>query len=182
MSIDSPAVQSESFPYKGTITREQFSLVQRMLLPWWGTMRLTTLWIVIGALVFAVGDHIVTGTLLLEALSSLFWATAMIVYVWGLTTYVRHRQWRRVNATQQDITGNLGKAGIEWNTPMITAKFPWSKIVKIRQHPEMLLIFYSSNCAFYVPKHFFATETAWSEANALALRQLPSKSKRIQGS
>jgi len=64
---------------------------------------------------------------------------------------------------------------------MTTAKFPWSKLVKIRRHPEMLLVFYSANCAFYIPRHFFATEAAWNQANALALRALPVQSKRTSG-
>jgi hypothetical protein len=174
MSIDSLATQSELHRFGGTITREQFSLVQRLLLPWWGSMRFTALCIVIVAPLLNAGLGILNGISLEEFIFSMMWALAMIVFVWALVKFSLRRQWTMIQTTQPQITGNLNVNGLEWNTPM-TTKFPWSKLVKIRQHPEMLLIFYSPKCAFYMPKQFFATESAWNEANAFALRQLHAK-------
>lgn len=175
MSTNTATIQDDSFPFKGSITREQFSLVQRLLLPWWGTTRVSMLWMVIGTLVIGVQDCLVNGTSPLEAFFSLAWTPVLIVFTAGLTAWGRQLQWRQVSANAQEITGNLGDAGIEWNTPMTSAKFPWSKLVKVRQHREMLLIFYNSRCAFYVPRNFFADEATWQAANALALERLPPK-------
>jgi hypothetical protein len=181
MSINTASEQVPVFPFAGAITRKQFFLVQRLLLPWWGTMPVTALMLVCCAWMVDAGGNDPTDTPMIKLLSTLIWAAGMILLVWGIVTFARRRQWRQVEATQQEIRGTIGEAGLEWSTPMTTSKFPWSKIIKVRQHPEMLLMFYSANCAFYVPKRFFATETAWNEANALALRQLPASSKRIRG-
>nr|WP_267877712.1 YcxB family protein [Duganella guangzhouensis] len=78
---------------------------------------------------------------------------------------MRARQWRQLQASDQhQITGNISEQGLEWNTPMTSTRLPWQKIIKVRQHPDMLLLFYSANCALYLPKSFFASEQAWNEA------------------
>lgn len=177
MPIDPSAPQQEVIAFAGAITRTQFALVQRLLLPWWGAMYVTAATIVIAALVFDVAGGGATGSTLGWLITNLLWSAVMFGFVWGLTMFSRHRQWRHVRAAQQEITGTIGAEGLEWNTPMTTAKYPWSKIVKLRQHPEMLLLFYSANCAFYAPRAFFATEAAWTEANALAARRFPAKAQ-----
>ena len=141
---------------------------------------MTALCVVAGALIFNVGGTEENNDPLVDALANVLFAVGMIVFIWGVTSVGRYRQWRQVKADQQGITGSIGDTGLEWNTPMTTAKFPWSKLVKVRQHPDMLLVFYNARCAFYLPKSFFATETEWSEANALALRRLPAKPKRVR--
>ncbi|MFL6658271.1 MAG: YcxB family protein [Massilia sp.] len=134
---------------------------------------MTAIWIVGCFLVFTVGLRRPTDTPLEAILASLIMSSVLILFVWRLGTFARNRQWRQLEAMQQTVTGKLGTDGLEWNTPMTSANFPWPKIVKIRRHPEMLLLFYSARCAFYLPRTFFATEAAWNEANALAIRQMP---------
>jgi hypothetical protein len=181
MLINTVSEQVPLFPFAGAITRDHFFLVQRLSLPWWGTMPVTALSIIVCAWMLDAGGNDSAGPPLVKLLSTLIWASAMIVLLWGVVTFARRRQWRQVQATQQEIRGSIGEAGLEWSTPMTTAKFPWSKIIKVRQHPEMLLMFYSARCAFYVPKRFFANEAAWNDANAFVLRQLPASAQRIRG-
>jgi hypothetical protein len=177
MPTETPALHHEAIPFAGALTREQFSLVQRLLLPWWGSMWITSLFIFVLALMFNLAGE-AGATLLVNTLANLLWAAAMSVFVWVMTSLVRYRQWRRIKAMKQTVAGRIGETGIEWNTPMTTATFPWPKIVKLRQHPDMLLFFYSARCAFYVPRTFFATETAWRDANELALRSFSARSRR----
>lgn len=173
MATDYTAAEAAFLTFGGKVTKEQFSLIQRLLLPWWGTMRMTTIVFVTGALVFALGDHIVTGTPLFDALFILVWVAVLLLYVWGLITFSRSRQWRLIKTTHHDVTGTIGEGGLEWNTSISASALPWSKIVKVRRHPEMLLLFYHAKCAFYIPRNFFASEMAWSEANLLITRHFP---------
>jgi hypothetical protein len=175
MSIDSTAVQQEHISFSGTVTREQYLLVHRLLLAGWRSLPAMGLYVVIIAQIFDLGIHDASETQLQGILANLWGAVGLFVLMWGTTVFARRRQWRKMDATQRDITGSIGEAGIEWSTPMTTARFPWSKLVKVRQHREMLLIFYNASCALYAPKQFFATETEWREANALALRRLSAK-------
>lgn len=98
-------------------------------------------------------------------------ALPLIILLYGFVALISRMQWRRVAAMQQEINGAIGDAGVAWNTSMTTANFPWAKIVKVHQHPDMLLLFYSGQCAFYVPKRFFSTDSAWQDACALAVRR-----------
>lgn len=175
MSVESPVARFETLHFAGTVTRDQFSLVQRLLLPWWGEMKMTALCIVIVALIFEVGVSATTDTPLVRVLAALFWSGPMIVLVWGVTKFARYRQWVRTESIVRDITGSIGDGGVQWNTTMTTASYPWSKIIKVRQHPDLLLLFYSGQCAFYFPRQFFASDSAWSDANALAMRHFNAK-------
>ncbi len=175
-------VSDSSIPFSGRITRQQFSLVQRMMSPWWGTMSMTVLWTVSAALAYALGDHLLADTGPLVALRSLGWAMALLIIVWIATTSAHNQQWNQTIRSQPVVAGRVGEAGLEWNTPLSAVMYPWSRIAKIIQHPEMLLIFHSEKCAFYISKPFFTSETAWSEANALALRHLPLEATGIKSS
>jgi hypothetical protein len=175
MSNVSAVAQTKPIPFGGTITREQFSLVQRMLLPWWGSMRMTAIWIVSCVVVATIGLRGPTGSSVLVTLTSILIAAVLIVFVWRLTKMTRDRQWRQVEATQQGITGSLSDAGLEWHAAKGTAHFAWSDINKVRQHPHMLLLHCAGNAANYLPKTFFASDSEWNAANAFALRQVAGK-------
>jgi hypothetical protein len=194
MTTVQPPAGQERIPFAGQLTRKEFFLIQRMLLPWWGTMWATSGWFMAAALVYALVDN--AGLFRFEApqhwyfapatwaivlvvgflFSPMTWvATALVVWVWILTTFVKHRQWWRMKREPQVITGSIGADNLQWHTAMTTSTYPWASIVKVKHAPGMLLLFYNARCAFYLPAQFFATEAAWHEAHTLALRYCPAK-------
>ena len=195
MSID-PAVIGNNVPFSGALTRSQFMLVQKLLLPWWASKWMRLLWLVLLYVCLADDTSADVATaggpsshaanisaitwIFLFVLRILFspgtWSLAILICVtWGATTWIRHRQWRRIEAAHTEVSGHIGDNGIAWNTPLTTANYPCANLTRVRQHPEMLLVFYSPRCAFYLPKNFFRSEAAWGDANALALRHDPRK-------
>ena len=187
------AAPDDAIAFHGALTRSQFALVQRLLLPWWGAMWVTSLWVLLAVVMYQVlGDanpaaHLQPGVTLTPltwailtvvglVVSPLTWVTVLtLAIMWAITAFGRRRQWRDAENTHHIIMGSIGTAGLAWNTAMTTANFPWPKLTHMRQHPDMLLIFYSRRCAFYLPKAFFASEAAWHDANALALQQFSGK-------
>jgi hypothetical protein len=161
----------DPFSFRGTITRDQFTLVHRLMTPWWGTVKSTPLWIFVFMLISNLTIRDGADSILTTFIASLLLAVPLTMLAWLIALLGRHRQWHRLSVDQREITGTIGEAGLEWNTPVTTATYPWSKIVKIRQHPDMLLIYYSARCAFYLPKNFFTSEADWNKANALGVRQ-----------
>lgn len=155
---DTAAPSTISIPFKGMVTSAEFARMQRLVAPWWASRTMTALCLLFVCVIF-YGWF--TGVLVALPVIALFFAAL------SLASRV---QGRRGAALQQEINGTISDAGVGWNTAMTTANFPWAKILKVRQHPDMLLLFYSSMCAFYMPKRFFATESAWQEACALAAR------------
>lgn len=170
MPADEILIQSAAIPFNGTLNRQQFLLLQQIMLPWWGTMTVTTAATLAVACVFAIVEYKVNGAPLLDSLSAFAWAAVLLLYVWALTAYARRRQWRNIQAAQQEIAGSIGNDSLQWNTQLSKSTLPWPQAKQIRQHPQMLLVYYSDTCAFYWPKDFFDTELAWNEANAIAAR------------
>lgn len=145
-------------PFRGMVTAAEFARIQRLVTPWWASWPITALLILLTCVYL---EGWIVGILL---------AVPITVAVCGFVVLIGRLQGRRHAALQQEISGVISDVGVGWNTTMTTANYPWSKIVKIRQHSDMLLLFYSGRCAFYMPKHFFATEATWDDAFALALR------------
>lgn len=194
MTIVQVPAKSVRIPFAGQLTGKQFFLVQRMLLPWWGTMGATSAWFMAAALVYSLIDNPgyfrfvapphwylapMTWAIVLAVgfvFSPITWiAAAVLVWVWMLTTLARHRCWWRMKRDPQTVTGSIGNDNLEWNTAMTTSTYPWARIIKVRHGPDMLLLFYNARCAFYLPKQFFETDVAWRDANALAMRCCPGK-------
>jgi hypothetical protein len=148
-----------SIPFKGMLTGTEFARMQRLVAPWWASPLMTGLWILFACVYF---EGWIAGVLV---------ALPVIILLYAAVALVSRVQGRRVAKLQQEINGTIGDAGVGWNTAMTTANFPWQKIVKVRKHTDVLLLFYSSRCAFYMPKRFFSTDSAWQDACALAVRR-----------
>jgi hypothetical protein len=148
-----------AIPFKGMVTGAEFARVQRLMVPWWASPQMTALWILFSCVYF---EGWIVGALV---------ALPVIILVCAAVALISRAQWRRVAALQQEINGTIGDAGVGWNTAMTTANFPWQKIVKVNEHPDLLLLFYSGRCAFYMPKRFFSSDSAWQNACALAVRR-----------
>lgn len=148
-----------SIPFKGTATGAEFARMQRLVVPWWASRTMTGL-LILFTCVYLEGW--VDGVLI---------ALPAIIFVYAAVAGISRMQWRRVDALRQEINGSIGDGGVCWNTAMTTANFPWAKIVKVKRHPDLLLLFYSDRCAFYVPKRFFSTDSAWQDACTLAVRR-----------
>lgn len=157
-TTNTAAPLTNSIPFKGMVTSAEFARMQRLVAPWWASRPMTALYLLLVCVNF-YGWF--TGILV---------ALPVIAVFFTVLAVASRVQGRRGAALQQEINGTISDDGVGWNTAMTTANFPWTKVVKVRQHPEMLLVFYSSMCAFYMPKRFFATESAWQEACALAVR------------
>lgn len=145
-------------PFKGMATGAEFARMQRLVAPWWASRPMTGLWILFTCVYL---EGWVDGALI---------ALPVIILLYAVVALISRMQGRQVAAIQQEIDGTISDAGVCWNTTMTKANFPWAKIVKVRRHPDLLLLFYSSRCAFYVPKRFFSTDSAWQDACALAVR------------
>lgn len=81
-----------------------------------------------------------------------------------LTVYVRKRAWRNLADTQGVISGDLSSRGITWKTSHSLTEYEWGDILKLKQGNNMLALFYSKRCAFYLPRSFFNTEEEWGRA------------------
>jgi hypothetical protein len=155
---DSTAQSTSSVHFQGMVTAAEFARMQRLVTPWWASWPITALLLLLTCVYL---EGWIVGVLV---------ALPVIAVVCGLVALITRVQGRRHAALLQEINGTISDVGVGWNTAMTTANFPWSKIVKVRQHSDMLLLFYSGRCAFYMPKRFFSTESAWESASALALR------------
>ncbi len=153
------APSTNSIPFKGVVTSAEFARMQRLVAPWWASRPMTAFYLLLVCVNF-YGWF--TGILVAFPVIAVFFT------VLALASRV---QGRRGAALQQEINGTISDEGVGWNTAMTMANFPWTKVVKVRQRPDMLLVFYSRMCAFYIPKRFFATESAWQEACALTVRR-----------
>jgi hypothetical protein len=150
---------TNSIPFKGVVTSAEFARMQRLVVPWWASRPMTAFYL----LLLCVNFY--------GWLTGILMAFPVIAVYFTLLAVASRVQGRRGAALQQEINGTISDEGVCWNTAMTSANFPWTKVVKVRQHPGMLLVFYSRMCAFYMPKRFFATESAWQEACALAVRR-----------
>ena len=148
-----------SIPFNGMVTGAEFARMQRLVAPWWASRPMTALWVLF---TFVLFEGWTTGLII---------AIPVIILVYIAVALISGVQWRQVTALQQEITGTIGDSSVGWNTAMTTANFPWTKILKVHQHADMLLLFYSGRCAFYIPKRFFSTESAWQDACSLAIRR-----------
>lgn len=141
------------------LTGAEFARLQRLVAPWWASQLMTGLWILFTCVYL---EGWITGVLI---------ALPMLILVYAAVALTSRVQWRRVVALQQEINGTISDEGVGWNTALTSANFPWQKIVKVQQHTDMLLLFYSARCAFYMPKRFFSTDSAWQDACALAVQR-----------
>lgn len=164
-------VQDASIPFAGLPTRTLYAEVRRKMMPWWASPRITVPFMVIVMWYMNGGFASFQADLVFGVILNVLGTGVIIAFFWGLTTFLGRRQWKQVQALHGEIAGQIGVEGLTWSTPFTTNKFPWSKLVKVRHHPELLLFFYTANCAFYVPKAFFNTEAAWNDAYALASEQ-----------
>jgi hypothetical protein len=144
--------------FRGKMTAAEFARVQRLMAPWWASPQMTSVWILFSSVYF---EGWIAGALI---------ALPVIILVYVAVALISRVQGRRVAALQQEINGTISEAGVGWITAMTTADFPWTKIVKVKEHPDLMLLFYSSRCAFYMPKRFFSSDSAWQDACALAVR------------
>jgi hypothetical protein len=157
-TLDKIATSATSISFRGTLTGAEFARVQRLMVPWWTSPQMTSLWILSSCVYF---EGWIAGALV---------ALPVIILLQVAVALISRVQGRRVAALQQEIDGTIGDGGVGWNTAMTTANFPWAKILRVKEHPDVLLLFYSGRCAFYMPKRFFSSDSAWQDACALAVR------------
>lgn len=100
-----------------------------------------------------------------EAIWDLLFAGFMVIAIWAATFYLHTRAWKAQDALHGEITGTVGEQGIAWSTATTSSQFPWEKILKSKQLPDMTLAFYTPRCAFYFPRDFFASDEDWRQFN-----------------
>jgi YcxB-like protein len=152
--------------FRGMLTKKQFSTMQKALLPKWAR------WYVIlpgyfYVFLFSTYDW---RTLLkhpLWAVPDLLIAVVGLMCTWGLIVYLSGRAWKTTTNLQGEIHGQVNESGIEWNTAISSSKFPWAKLLRVKETEQMLLVLYTPRCAFYFPRNFFASDDEW-----LALKNL----------
>jgi hypothetical protein len=158
-------------PFGGTLSFAQFDRIQQVLLPWW--MRK---WVVIPFVLYAsiFGDRewqVVFGNPVVW-MAGLFVGAVILLVMWGLVRFARRRAWKQVVALNGAISGSAGVEGIDWNTALTQARFPWTKFIKLRKRSDLVLLYYLPRCALYFPRAFFGSEEAWTAFGALADAQL----------
>lgn len=156
--------------FGGTLSFAQFDRIQQVLLPWW--MRK---WVVIPFVMYATvfGDRewqVVFDDPVVW-MAGLFVGTVILLVMWGLVRFTRRRTWKRVVALNGAISGSAGPDGIDWNTELTQARMPWTKFIKLRKRPDLLLLYYMPGCALYFPRAFFGSDEAWAAFCALAEAQ-----------
>ncbi|MES3002486.1 MAG: YcxB family protein [Pseudomonadota bacterium] len=87
--------------------------------------------------------------------------------VWGAKALGLHLAWRNNQKYQDEVNGYADAIGIEWNAVYSSTRFPWAKLRRAKQVPEMSLVYYSRNCAFYFPRQFFRTAEDWDAFQTL---------------
>lgn len=152
--------------FRGTVTSKQFSSIQQALLPWWARAYVVAPCIVY-VFIFA-GKNLQTMLANpIEIIANLLTASFVLLVSWAMIAYGRKRAWRMNNEVHGEISGSLSDAGVEWNTAFTSTNYPWAKLIKMRESPQMILLFYSARCAFYFPRHFFSTEDEWQAARSM---------------
>jgi hypothetical protein len=149
-------------PFGGALTFRRFDGLQKAMLPWW-LRAYVTVPCVIYLFVFNEPDVTFMNILL---------ALAVLLLLWGMTHFGRRRAWKQVVGLQGDIAGGVGEDGVRWDTNISKASFPWTKFIKLRERPGMLLLYYAPRCALYFPRDFFGSEEHWTAFRALAARKL----------
>lgn len=155
-----------NIPFGGAISKDQFALLQRSLVRWWmGPI----VWVPMLVYVFVFMGNDLNRLIARPsiALPDVLGVVLLLLLYWACTVVGKSFAWRRNQKFQPEIRGTVGEAGIEWNGSFTSTKLPWTKLVRAKEVPGMVLVFYSWNCAFYFPRHFFATEEHWTAFKSL---------------
>ena len=136
--------------FKGTVTRSQFFLAQRLLLPWWAVYVLVVS-IIYLFVSFGVG-WIVAFQHSPAAFSDISLAALIILVYWCAFRYSMHRAWKKNLELHGEVSGLLNDAGIEWNKSISSTKFPWNKLWYFKEVPKMIVVFYSGDADFIFRK------------------------------
>jgi hypothetical protein len=157
---------SPSLPitFSGSVSREEFSRVNSLLLPRW--MRwyffvpcVVYLFVSIGVGWTAALHHP------LAAAPDLAVAALVLAAAAAITIYLRSKNWRSVTSLTGKVHGAATVSGIEWNTDNTSARFAWEKLVKVRRARDLTLVFFAPRCAFYFPRSFFESDDSWKQFN-----------------
>lgn len=150
--------------FSGSVSREEFSRVNSLLLPRW--MRWYFLVPCVIYLFVSIG---VGWTVALHhpsaAAPDLALAGLLLAIAAALTIYLRSRNWRSVTSFTGRVHGAATVSGIEWNTDNSSTRFSWEKLVKVRRARDLTLVFYAPGCAFYFPRAFFESDDSWKQFN-----------------
>ena len=149
-----------SLAFAGTVSRGEFDRIQSMLLPKWARW-----YVFYPALAAVFCAFSLPGAKLSDLLVDLVIVVLFPLAMLGVTRRARSRAWRQMQRLGGAVQGVITSEGIEWNTVNTASAFAWSKIVRVAQADGMTLAFYTPRCAFYFPRSFFASESAWSEFN-----------------
>jgi len=169
----SPQPAHTETPFRGQTSWPQFRQVQSALLPWWARPYVTAAAMTYLMVSLGVGWSAALSSPA-EAVWDLLFAGFTVIAIWAGTFYLHSRAWKAHNALHGDITGTVGEKGIEWSTAITSSSFPWEKILKFKQLPDMTLAFYSSRCALYFPRSFFSSEEDWRHFNDTVSRHVKS--------
>jgi hypothetical protein len=157
--------------FGGTVTCKRFNEVQQALLPWWSRP-----YVIFPALVFLligvdrswsqiVGDPVAT-------LVSVVWAVLLMLALRVMTAIGWRRSWRKIVELHGRVSGVVSDSEVRWVTGIGSATLSWNQILKARERPGVVLLFYSPRCALYFPREFFETEGEWSAFRALVAAKL----------
>jgi YcxB-like protein len=154
-------LDAKTIAFGGQITREQFTLLQNSLIPWWFKTYLFGLGFFLFMVTFGTGWSLAIQSPI-KIIPEFLMTLMMLLFIWGSLSYKRNRLWKETYKLHGNVVnGKISDIEIDWNTEISSVKFPWNKFLYFKEIPDMILIFYMPQCCLYFPKSFFSSEYVW---------------------
>jgi hypothetical protein len=142
MRTANPPMPESVVSFRGELTRQQFSQVQSLLLPLWARAYVVVPMCVLLFISIGVGWPAVLANPLAvfpDLLFALLVLLASALILW----FGRRKAWQANARLHGEIHGQLTAEGLEWNTSITKANFPWSKLLAFKESGDLVLVLYA---------------------------------------
>jgi hypothetical protein len=155
---------NEPVRFEGEVTWPEYRHIRRRLPPWWG--RTTTVLVVallaLGKLGRDVGlFRIDDGQIVIQ----LVLAGVTLAILLGVSHLLERWQWKSYNRIHGKTTGEVS-VGLRWKTDLVTSDISWTKVTGHKIDDQLVLIYYSTLCAYFLPRSFVSDESSWNALQA----------------
>jgi len=148
--------------FGGSLSYKEFIRFQELLLAKWNKSYIVyPITALVLTLLFSGGQVLSSLNMFIREYA--YWLLIFLV-PFVLSIFFRKRAWRNIVDVQGIISGELDCNGLSWKTSHGLAKYAWNELLRFKQADDMLALFYTKRCAFYLPRSFFRTAEDWERA------------------
>lgn len=152
--------------FGGRVTWPEFRHVQLRLRAKWNR------WVVLGPplllfLLWLGGDIETWRARPIEFAIDLAWYGLVLAGLIAMSRGAQYYQWKKQLESHGEVTGNLGEAGPHWKTELLNSDIAWSNLIGHKIDDQLVLLYYTHRCAYFLPRSFFADEASWNALQTL---------------